>query len=88
MALQDQVPAVERNPWGILCLILNIVPWAGIGSIIAGAKASHTKTIVFGIIQFVTAVILIGWIWSIVWGVLIFMKSTVTAPAANAHRSA
>jgi hypothetical protein len=76
MALQDQVPAVERSPWGILCLILNIVPLPGLGSIIAGAKTSHTKTIVFGIIQFVTAFIVIGWIWSIVWGVLIFMKST------------
>ena len=32
------VPTVQRSPMGILCLILNIVPWGGIGSIIAGVQ--------------------------------------------------
>lgn len=80
MAINDHVPTVERSPWGILCLILDIVPIPGIGTIIAGAKTSDVKNIIFGILQAVIPVI--GWIWGIVWGILIFLKSTPSATVA------
>lgn len=69
------VPKLERSPWGILCLILNIVPYAGIGSIIAGVKAKENMQLIKGIIQLLTGWLLIGWIWSIIDGILMFMKS-------------
>lgn len=73
MGLDEHIPKVERNPFGILCLILNIIPFPGLGTIIAGAKTSDTKNIIFGILQIIIPVV--GWIWAVVWGVLIFMKS-------------
>ena len=71
------VPTVERKPWGILGLILNILPYAGIGSIVAGAKDGDKNTIIRGIIQFLTGWLVIGWVWSIVDGVRIFRASAV-----------
>ncbi len=70
------VPTVQRSPWGILGLILNIIPYAGIGSIIVGANAKDNNQIIKGVIQFLTGWLVIGWIWSIIDGIRIFMKST------------
>ena len=69
------VPTVQRSPHGILCLILNIVPWGGIGSIIAGATAKDNMQIVKGVIQFLLTFIFIGWVWSVIDGIRIFLKS-------------
>lgn len=69
------VPTVERSPWGILCLILNIVPVPGVGTIIAGVKASATNQIVKGAVQILTTFILVGAVWSIIDGIRIFMRS-------------
>ena len=38
-----------------------------------------------GIIQFFTCTAIIGWAWSIGWGVLIVMKRFKKAPAAGAQ---
>jgi TM2 domain-containing membrane protein YozV len=70
------VPTVKRSPMGILCLILNIIPWAGIGSIIAGVVAKANNQIIKGVIQLLTGWLIIGWIWSIIDGIRMFMKST------------
>jgi hypothetical protein len=70
------VPTVERKPWGILGLILNIVPWGGVGSIVAGAKEGHKNTIIRGILQVVLTGIFIGWVWSVIDGVRIFKASS------------
>jgi hypothetical protein len=72
------VPTLERSPWGILCLILNIVPWGGIGTIIAGVKTSETMQIVKGVVQLLLTAILIGWIWSVIDGIRIFTHSGTT----------
>lgn len=70
------VPTVQRSPWGILCLILNIVPAGGIGTIIAGVQAHATNQIVKGVIQLLLTFIFIGWVWSIIDGIRIFTRST------------
>lgn len=70
------VPTVQRSPHGILCLILNIIPAGGIGTIIAGVTVKDNGQIVKGVIQFLLTWILIGWIWSIIDGIRIFMRST------------
>ena len=45
------VPSVPRRPWGIVGLACNILPVAGLGSIIVGAKGDHRGTLVLGIIH-------------------------------------
>jgi hypothetical protein len=67
-------PSLERRPWGILCLVLNVVP-GGVGTIVAGIRARHTGSIVVGIVQLLLVVALIGWIWSFAWGIAIYLRS-------------
>lgn len=75
MALVDHVPTVRRKPWGIICLVLNILP-PGLGTMLAAARQEDTRNFVYGLIQFLGwPLAFIPWVWSIVWGVLIFMKS-------------
>jgi len=80
------VPTVERKPWGILGLILNIV-FSGVGNIVAGAKDGHKNSIVRGILQLVLVWTIVAWVWSIVDGVRIFKASagaTWSTPAVAA----
>ena len=50
----------------------------GIGTIIGAAmgKASK-KAYLFGILQFFLSIILIGWIWSIMWGYFMYDKKAM-----------
>jgi len=72
--LIDDIVSV-RSPWGIVLLILNIV-WPGLGTIINSAMGSKCRatTALVGVIQMLLAAFIIGWLWSIWWGVLILMK--------------
>ena len=67
-------PIVDRTPWGILALILGILALGGVGTIIAGviSKKHMTRDIVFGVLQIVIP--FAGWLWGLVWGILIFVK--------------
>ncbi|CAB1106431.1 unnamed protein product [Ectocarpus sp. CCAP 1310/34] len=50
------------------------IPWEnvnnapGAGTIVAGICTFDLKNVLVGILQMVTAPILIGWVWSILWG--------------------
>lgn len=68
-------PTVERTPWGIVALVLGIIGLGGVGTIIAGAvsKENLVRDIVIGILQLIIP--FVGWIWGLVWGILIFVKS-------------
>jgi hypothetical protein len=83
------VPTVERKPWGILALVLNILPAPGVGSIIAGAKAGDRNQMIKGILQIVFVWTIIAYVWAIIDGVRIFRASTtptaspVTSMAAS-----
>lgn len=68
------VPVVDKN-WGIALFIVNIF-LPGVGTFIAGLKGEKNTTLVVGVLQFLLAFLLIGWIWSIVWGYFIYKKST------------
>lgn len=76
---QDSIP-VTKSPIGLLCLIINVLFWAGLGTCIAAAVNESPGnfeqcTFIIGILQMVTFwVFLIGWIWAIWWGVLIMQK--------------
>lgn len=75
MALTNYVPNAGAKPFGLICLLLNIIP--GVGTIVAGVRdgSNLVRDIVIGILQFVLTIGIIGFIWSIVWGVLIYQKS-------------
>lgn len=68
------VPAIPRKPWALLCLVLNLVP-GGVGTIVAGVKSGHRWSILWGVLQLVLVVALVGWIWSAVWGLSIYLRS-------------
>ena len=59
----------------LICFIINIcIP--GVGTIINAItrEPMSQKNLIAGIIQMFTACCLVGWIWSIYWGYLIYNK--------------
>eukprot|EP00389_Voromonas_pontica_P002660 GDKH01003952.1.p1 GENE.GDKH01003952.1~~GDKH01003952.1.p1 ORF type:complete len:91 (+),score=9.26 GDKH01003952.1:28-273(+) len=66
-----QVP----KPGGVMNIVLGIVNilLPGFGVIIAGAMASDNVDIVLGLFQFLFTFIILGWIWAVVWGVLMIL---------------
>jgi hypothetical protein len=67
------VPKV-KPPNHIICLVLNwVLP--GIGTIAAVFMSGNIDTlqIIIGVAQFCLSWVGIGWLWAIVWGVLIFL---------------
>jgi hypothetical protein len=74
--LQDQLPKTDKCI-GLILLIINII-FPGVGTMLCACIGGHFKweNLVVGIIQLLTACCLIGWIWSIWWGIIIFQKSS------------
>ena len=63
---------------GLLCMILNIV-CSGLGTIISGiadSKGFNCKIVVIGIVQMILWISIIGWIWSILHGYHIYVRSS------------
>ena len=74
--LISEVPFVSL-PVAIVCMLLNIL-LPGLGTCITAclSKETTSKTQLFiGLLQFLTSVVLIGWVWAIMWGVLIVRRS-------------
>lgn len=67
------VPVVRRKPWGILCMVMNLIP--GVGTMMAGANQENTRYFVYGLLQFLLAWTVIAYVWGLVMGVMIFVKS-------------
>ena len=63
--------------WPYICCILNVV-LPGSGTMLAACMADATSwskvQLTIGILQFMLTVYIVGWIWSIAWGVLILKK--------------
>lgn len=75
-SLENDSVCSVGSPLHIICFILNIF-FPGIGTIIAGiAGGCNGCAIIVGLLQLFTAWLIIGWIWSIWWGWLIFKKSS------------
>jgi hypothetical protein len=65
------------SPWGIILFIVNII-FPGVGTIISaflGGGSCVSEAVVVGIIQLLTCWLIVGWIWSIIWGWKIYEKS-------------
>lgn len=45
------VPSLPRKPWGIVALAFNILPVAGVGSVIAGIKGRKRACLIVGLMQ-------------------------------------
>ena len=73
------VVKVDKN-MALLCLILNCIPFtSGVGTMVSACinpGEFNTMALVFGLLQLLTAWLLIGWIWSIIHGVWIWQKSS------------
>lgn len=71
----EAIVAVPK-PWHILCLILNILI-SGSGTILSAflGKEFNMCVLIVGLIQLFFVWTFVCWIWSIIWGILIFMKS-------------
>lgn len=67
-----QVPTLEKD-WGTGMLVVNIL-LPGVGTLVAGIKSERNTTMVIGVLQFLLAFVIVGWIWSIYWGWLIYKK--------------
>ncbi|KAL0490980.1 hypothetical protein AKO1_009775 [Acrasis kona] len=72
-----KVPKLS-SPWHIICFILNVFT-PGIGTILAAlVTKSATKrkwNLLFGVLQLVLAAFIIGWLWSVVWGLLMLYRN-------------
>ena len=76
MCRPDSVIALTTSSLAATCLVLNVfIP--GLGTIVNSLKGEFKLLgILLGILQFVTTpIFLIGWLWSILYGVKIANKS-------------
>ena len=73
---KNMIPSTSKC-MAIVLLVLNII-WPGLGTAVMGCMASEflVPNLIIALIQFVTAICVIGWIWSIAWGVFCLMKAT------------
>ena len=75
---QDDIPAT-KSPLGIIFLLVNLCVLPGGGTMLAACiheegGGMRQCTLIIGVIQWLTAGCLIGWIWAIWWGIIIMQK--------------
>ena len=62
----------------VVCLILNCIPFtSGIGTMISACTGSdfNCNALLFGFLQLLLTIIIVGWIWSIVHGIWLLDKA-------------
>ena len=62
----------------VICLLINVV-LPGFGTMIAAcitqAETVPKTQLALGFLQFLTSFVIIGWVLSIIWGILIVLKA-------------
>eukprot|EP00357_Protocruzia_adherens_P035582 CAMPEP_0115007870 /NCGR_PEP_ID=MMETSP0216-20121206/21516_1 /TAXON_ID=223996 /ORGANISM="Protocruzia adherens, Strain Boccale" /LENGTH=132 /DNA_ID=CAMNT_0002375053 /DNA_START=162 /DNA_END=560 /DNA_ORIENTATION=+ len=78
----DGMPLVTLN-WAYTCFVLNIL-LPGVGTMLSGMPFTQVKhpecikkQVAIGFLQLLTAILLIGWIFSILWGYALLKASKV-----------
>ena len=82
--LITNVPFCEKWVAIVMCILNVLLP--GVGTMIAACAGSGVvkkAQIVIGLLQFFTAYILIGWIWSIYWGYLLCVTAWGPGPTGT-----
>mmetsp|Transcript_7866 Transcript_7866/g.7349 ORF Transcript_7866/g.7349 Transcript_7866/m.7349 type:complete len:92 (+) Transcript_7866:32-307(+) len=75
MCCPDEAIAKMDPTPALICLILNIL-WPGLGTMINACYGDHVGAgICYGLLQMLTCILLVGWIWAIVYGCKILDKS-------------
>eukprot|EP01080_Neovahlkampfia_damariscottae_P001415 gene1415-12035_t len=70
------VPRIEKSA-ALICLLLNVF-FPGFGTLLGSLMAPSGCDfcgIIYGLLQIALAGFLIGWIWSIIWGLLMYQSS-------------
>ncbi|CRG95341.1 conserved Plasmodium protein, unknown function [Plasmodium gallinaceum] len=67
-----EVPENGNSSVNIILGVLNIF-FFGMGMIILGIINKDIDDLIIGILQFITPIV--GWIWAIIWGVLIIIRN-------------
>ncbi|KAL0488209.1 hypothetical protein AKO1_015339 [Acrasis kona] len=84
---EGKVPRLQ-SPIHIICMIMNIL-LSGTGTLIAAfcTKSTHKRkwNVLFALLQFLLAPFIVGWVWSAVYGVIIFNRTR--SSVANANKS-
>ena len=73
---QASIPTMDKT-MGLIMFIINIF-WPGFGTLFAaciGKTDNSTDQFIVGILQIFTSMCLVGWIWAIWWGYLIYQKA-------------
>jgi len=62
---------------GMATLALGLINifFPGIGVIIAGILDNNMTDVVIGVLQLLFAFFILGWIWAIIWGILMIIRS-------------
>jgi hypothetical protein len=73
---KNMIPTTSKC-MAIILLVLNVI-WPGLGTAIMGCLSPNflVENLVIALLQFLLLFCLIGWFWSIMWGVFCLMKST------------
>ena len=61
----------------VICAFLNLI-FPGLGTLVAACAASDTTPkiqLFIALLQFLTSVLIVGWIWAIYWGYLFCHKA-------------
>lgn len=74
--MKNHLPVLSK-PIAIVILVINII-FPGIGTMLLSCIGGTFKRehLFVGLAQLVLAICVIGWIWSILWGVFLVLKST------------
>ncbi len=74
--IKGKLPQVNKV-MAIALLVINCI-FPGVGTMICGCIGTkfETDNILVGLIQLLLAGCIIGWIWSIWWGIIILQKSS------------
>lgn len=72
---KDLIP-VTSKVIAIILLVLNIF-FPGVGTLIMACVGGQfmCEHIICGVLQILLAFIIIGWVWSIVWGVFLLLRA-------------
>ncbi|KAL0488304.1 hypothetical protein AKO1_015467 [Acrasis kona] len=69
-------------PYHTYCLAMNII-FPGLGTLVASrlveSQRKRKLNLIYGILQMLLGIILIGWIWSVIWGIMIFYRNNGAA---------